>query len=87
MVLNRMDQAMTREKFHIPLLMAPLDQIVYRLRRFSDCAEDGEGCDIGRPWFDTLTLLGLLERVQRSPAFWEMTQEGYALLEAYAALS
>lgn len=51
-------------------------KIINKLRRFEECAEDGEGADIGRPWFDALTFLGLLKRVQRSPAVWEMTDAG-----------
>ncbi|MCS7561564.1 hypothetical protein N0472_34900, partial [Pseudomonas aeruginosa] len=53
-----------------------------KLRRFYDCAEDFEsgGVDIGRHWLDLLTQLGLLNRVQRSPAFWEISQQGEDLL-------
>ena len=51
-------------------------KIIKKLKRFEECAEDGEGADIGRPWFDALTFLGLLNRVQRSPAVWEMTDAG-----------
>lgn len=56
--------------------------IMRALKRFEECAEDcdSDGCDIGRHWFDTLTFLGLLERVRRSPAIWEMTKAGEALL-------
>lgn len=65
---------------------APLEKIVTALRRFDECAEDGDadGCDIGRDWFDALTFLGLLNRVQRSPALWEMTEAGEELLNAPA---
>ncbi|HCL3643162.1 TPA: hypothetical protein N2B14_001903, partial [Pseudomonas aeruginosa] len=47
-----------------------------------DCASDFEsgGVDIGRHWLDLLTQLGLLNRVQRSPALWEITQQGEDLL-------
>ncbi|HFT8343251.1 TPA: hypothetical protein ACGSFW_006584, partial [Pseudomonas aeruginosa] len=53
-----------------------------KLRRFYDCASDFEsgGVDIGRHWFDLLTQLGLLNRVQRSPALWEISQQGEDLL-------
>ncbi|HEP8150997.1 TPA: hypothetical protein VDT38_002184 [Pseudomonas aeruginosa] len=53
-----------------------------KLRRFYDCAEDFEsgGVDIGRHWLDLLTQLGLLNRVQRSPALWEISQQGEDLL-------
>ena len=60
--------------------------VIAKLVRFRDCAEDGQGVDIGRNWFDTLVQLGLLHRVQRSPAMWEITCEGDALLESRAAL-
>ncbi|WP_199797941.1 hypothetical protein [Pseudomonas aeruginosa] len=58
-----------------------------KLRRFYDCASDFEsgGVDIGRHWLDLLTQLGLLNRVQRSPAFWEISQQGEDLLEAPVA--
>lgn len=51
-----------------------------KLQRFEDCSEDGDGCDIGREWFDALTTIGLLERTQRSPAWWTMTPAGHELL-------
>ncbi|MCO7513754.1 hypothetical protein NJF44_01130 [Pseudomonas guariconensis] len=60
--------------------------VIAKLQRFRDCAEDGQGADIGRRWFDVLVQLGLLHRVQRSPALWEITCEGDALLESRAAL-
>lgn len=60
-----------------------LGVVVSKLRRFFDCADDFEsgGCGIGREWFDALTTIGLLERVQRSPAIWQMTKTGEALIE------
>lgn len=61
-------------------------RVIAKLKRFRDCAEDGQGADIGREWFDVLVKLGLLNRVQRSPALWEITDEGDALLEARAVL-
>ena len=57
-------------------------KIISKLRRFDECASDGQGVDIGRHWFDLLTQLGLLNRVQRSPALWEITQQGEDVLEA-----
>lgn len=60
--------------------------VIKKLKRFRDCAEDSQGADIGKTWFDVLVQLGLLNRVQRSPAYWEITDEGDALLEARAAL-
>ncbi|MFU5132673.1 hypothetical protein ACM7ZR_30225 [Pseudomonas aeruginosa] len=53
-----------------------------KLRRFNECAEDpgSGGVDIGRHWLDLLTQLGLLNPVQRSPALWEITQQGEDLL-------
>lgn len=52
------------------------DKVIRKLQRFQECADDGQGADIGRHWFDLLTQLGLLNRVQRSPALWEITQQG-----------
>lgn len=48
------------------------------LRRCKECFDDFEsgGVDIGRERLDLLTQLGLLARVQRSPALWELTQAG-----------
>jgi len=54
--------------------------VCQKLQRFADCAEDGDGCDIGRDWFDALTLLGLLERTKRNPAEWTMTPAGHDTL-------
>jgi hypothetical protein len=45
------------------------------------------GADIGRHWFDLLTQLGLLNRVQRSPALWEMTQQGENCLDKVKELN
>ncbi|MEV1355410.1 hypothetical protein [Pseudomonas aeruginosa] len=63
------------------------EKVLAKLRRFYVCAEDFEsgGVDIGRHWLDLLTQLGLLNRVQRSPAFWEISQQGEDLLEAPVA--
>lgn len=63
------------------------EKVLAKLRRFYDCAEDFEsgGVDIGRHWLDLLTRLGLLNRVQRSPALWEISQQGADLLEAPVA--
>ncbi|RCM35111.1 hypothetical protein PA171_04275 [Pseudomonas aeruginosa] len=63
------------------------EKVLSKLRRFYDCAEDFEsgGVDIGRHWLDLLTQLGLLNRVQRSPALWEISQQGEDLLEAPVA--
>gem|GEM_PF-5774724 len=60
-------------------------EVMSKLQRFEECANDFEadGVDIGRDWLDTLTHLGLLDRTQRSPALWQTTSEGDALLEAY----
>ena len=52
------------------------EKVISKLRRFDECTSDGQDVDISREWFDTLTHLGLLVRVQRSPAYWEMTQQG-----------
>ncbi|MBF8636031.1 hypothetical protein IRZ48_05800 [Pseudomonas fulva] len=61
--------------------------VIRKLKRFRNCAEDGQGADIGKAWFDVLVQLGLLNRVQRSPAWWEITDEGDALLDGRVALS
>ncbi|WP_185868239.1 hypothetical protein [Pseudomonas aeruginosa] len=65
-----------------PALPPFAEKVLAKLRRFYDCAEDFEsgGVDIGRHWLDLLTQLGLLNRVQRSPAFWEISQQGDDLL-------
>jgi hypothetical protein len=57
------------------------DKVVSKLQRFMECTDDGQGADIGRHWFDLLTQLGLLNRVQRSPALWEITQQGEDCLD------
>ncbi|HGP4438663.1 TPA: hypothetical protein ACLM4Z_004841 [Pseudomonas aeruginosa] len=63
------------------------EKVLAKLRRFEECASDFEsgGVDIGRHWLDLLTQLGLLNRVQRSPALWEISQQGEDLLEAPVA--
>ena len=63
------------------------DKVISKLQRFVECTDDGQGADIGRHWFDILTHLGLLNRVQRSPGLWEMTQQGEDCLEAAATLN
>ncbi|HGN4787484.1 TPA: hypothetical protein ACXNGV_003782 [Pseudomonas aeruginosa] len=70
-----------------PALPPFAEKVLAKLRRFYECAEDFEsgGVDIGRHWLDLLTQLGLLNRVQRSPALWEISQQGEDLLEAPAA--
>lgn len=57
-------------------------KVIAKLQRFEACASDGQDVDIGRHWFDLLTQLELLRRVQGSPAYWEMTQQGEDALEA-----
>lgn len=56
-------------------------KVIRKLRRFEACASDGQDAGIGRHWLDLLTQLELLNRVQRSPALWEITQQGEDLLE------
>lgn len=63
------------------------EKVLGKLRRFEECSSDNQGADIGRHWFDVLTQLGLLNRVQRSPALWEMTQQGEDLLAVHATSS
>ncbi len=52
------------------------EKVIAKLQRFEACVSDGQDVDIDRHWFDVLTHLGLLRRVQRSPAYWEITQQG-----------
>ncbi|HHK4005384.1 TPA: hypothetical protein ACQSPE_006211, partial [Pseudomonas aeruginosa] len=70
-----------------PALPPFAEKVLAKLRRFYDCASDFEsgGVDIGRRWLDLLTQLGLLNRIQRSPALWEISQQGEDLLEAPVA--
>lgn len=65
-----------------PALPPFAEKVLTKLRRFNECAEDpgSGGVDIGRHWLDLLTQLGLLNRVQRSPALWEISQQGEDLL-------
>ncbi|SCZ12621.1 hypothetical protein [Pseudomonas sp. NFACC37-1] len=67
-----------------PAVVVPpfAEQVIHKLQRFQECAEDGQDADISRQWFDLLTRLGLLNRVQRSPAIWEITQQGDDCLKA-----
>ncbi|MDH0300105.1 hypothetical protein [Pseudomonas aeruginosa] len=66
-----------------PTLPPFAEKVLAKLRRFYDCASDFEsgGVDIGRHWLDLLTQLRLLNRVQRSPALWEISQQGEDLLD------
>ncbi|RQF04435.1 hypothetical protein [Pseudomonas aeruginosa] len=66
-----------------PTLPPFAEKVLAKLRRFYDCASDFEsgGVDIGRHWLDLLTQLWLLNRVQRSPALWEISQQGEDLLD------
>ncbi|NAN50873.1 hypothetical protein EX349_06655 [Pseudomonas protegens] len=57
------------------------EKVICKLERFQECADDGQDVDIGRHWLDLITQLGLLNWVQRSPALWEMTQQGEDALE------
>lgn len=57
------------------------DKVIRKLQRFHECMDDGQGADIGRHWFDLLTQLGLLNRVRRSPALWEISQQGEDCLD------
>ena len=57
-------------------VMPFVEKVIAMLQRFEACVSDGQDVDIDRHWFDVLTHLGLLRRVQRSPAYWEITQLG-----------
>ncbi|WP_395605281.1 hypothetical protein [Pseudomonas sp. B16120] len=71
-----------QQKLAVAAAMHPFaEKVIRKLERFQECADDGQGADIGRHWFDLLTQLGLLNRVQRSPALWEMSQQGEDALE------
>lgn len=61
------------------------EKVLAKLRRFEECAEDSGsgGVDIGRHWLDLLTQLALLNRVQRSPGIWEISQQGEDFLDAH----
>lgn len=61
-------------------------RVLKKLRRFRDCAEDGQGADIGKKWFEALVHLGLLQRTQRSPAMWDITSEGDQLLDTQCSV-
>lgn len=65
------------------------DKVISKLQRFEECASDpgADGVDIGRHWLDLLTQLGLLNRVQRSPALWEITQQGDDCLDKVKELN
>lgn len=63
------------------------DKVIRKLQRFQECADDGQGADIGRHWIDLLTQLGLLNRVQRSPALWDITQQGEDCLDKIKELN
>lgn len=68
------------------MVMPPFaEMILTKLARVDECFSDGQGADIGREWFDTLTLLGLLTRVQVRPAFWSITPQGEAALASLNA--
>lgn len=62
-----------------PVIPAELRVVAEKLKRFE--GSDSDGCDISRDWFDVLTTIGLLRRVQRSPALWEMTEAGQSLVD------
>lgn len=57
------------------------EKVIQKLQRCHECFADDQGTDIGRPWLDTLTHLGLLERVQRSPALWQISDRGDEVIE------
>lgn len=60
-------------------------RVIKKLERVHACFTDGQDADIGKDWFDVLTKLGLLDRVQRSPALWQISDVGDALLDQIAA--
>jgi len=78
-ICNELQQRLAKAEKPQPLFVAT---VLRKLRRFVECMEDGQGADIGRHWFDVLTRLGLLNRVQRSPALWELTDEAEQFLSS-----
>ncbi len=65
------------EQQEAPMSNLPfVEQILADLRRFQECVEDNNDVNLERSRFDLLVELGLLKRVQRSPARWMMTQAG-----------
>jgi hypothetical protein len=72
---------MVSDVVHVPRELPPFAQkVISKLERFEECASDDQDVDIGRHWLDLLTQLGLLNRVQRSPGLWEISQQGEDLL-------
>ena len=59
-------------------------KVIEKLLRFDECASDPDsgGVDIGRHWLDLLTRLALLNRIRRTPALWEISQQGEDVLAA-----
>lgn len=55
-------------------------KVIEKLKRFEETCMDGQDSDIGKHWLDLLTQLGLLNRVRRSPAYWEIAQQGEDVL-------
>ncbi len=79
---------MTAPPAPVAVVLPPFaEKVISKLQRYQECTDDNQGADIGRHWFDLLTQLGLLNRVQRSPALWEITQQGEDCLDATAALN
>jgi len=76
------DEPPTKETLAAPELPDFAKRILAKLTRFHEQAEDSDsgGTDIGTHWLEMLTMLGLLNRVQRSPARWEVSQQGEDLL-------
>ena len=60
-------------------------KVIRKLQRVESCFSDGQATDVGRHWLDLLTQLGLLIRQQRSPALWEISQQGEDLLTSLNA--
>jgi len=85
---SRMVPLFTAPPAPVAVVLPPFaEKVISKLRRCEECFSDFESCgvDIGRHWLDLLTQLGLLNRVQRSPAMWGITQQGEDCLDATAA--
>jgi len=76
-IITELGKRLAEAEKRQPLFVAT---VLRKLRRFEECASDNQGADIGSHWFEVLTRLGLLNRVQRSPALWELTDEGEQFL-------
>jgi hypothetical protein len=64
-----------------PLPVAIADDEMAALRRFHECASDGEGYDVAKPMMKRLAEIGLVRRM--TAAIYEHTDFGLAVLDEY----